>query len=393
MALIAIAAPTSTPSVTWNQHASRMTMRVNDLGQEYAVTTETYYSQAIPLKAGHMIFTDAKKTPITMPTGEYAILDFIGDIVDDSHQPVPLSDVYDHHWVAKSTTHKNALCSGGLGYVFGIGAESRNNGVTFPAHMGYVVPDGTLWGANIHLLRTQGLKGDNPYKAAKECNECYYGPNKGSQCTPSKNGTFACCGEHDTEGVAYCEVAEGELPPEKVYHLRYTLSYTESVLFIIPLEIGTFSAPHCASYYDVYRNDANPVDVKSYELKIPADVSVVFATGHIHTGGINISLSVNGQHACTSVPTYGTEEGAPGNEKGYLVKMSGCVDVATGALPLKKNDIVRIDGRYWVGSTDDRIGYADGTHLNVMAYMYTAYYKTGTGFYRGRPVDVTAPIK
>ena len=46
------------------------------------------------------------------------------------------------------------------------------------------VGNGTYWGANIHLLRTEGLAGDNPYRAAKECNECYYAPGKGAGGEP-----------------------------------------------------------------------------------------------------------------------------------------------------------------------------------------------------------------
>ena len=139
-----------------------------------------------------------------MPNGTYAVTSFFGDIVDDQHIPVPLSDVYDHHWIAVSSKHQNQLCrrTGGLGnYVFGIGAESRNNPITLPEGYAYVVEDGAQWGGNseylpliqhahcgrffltsvcciVHLLRTEGLAGD-PHKAAKECNECYYGPNKG----------------------------------------------------------------------------------------------------------------------------------------------------------------------------------------------------------------------
>lgn len=37
-------------------------------------------------------------------------------------------------------------------------------------------------------------------------------------------------------------------------------------------------------------------------------------------------------------------------------------------------DVIRIDAHYYVGSDDDRLNYSDGTHLNVMAYMYTAYH-------------------
>lgn len=363
------------PTVNWSLHTSHQTKVNGGLGKTYIAQTDTYYSQAIPLKAGHMIYTEPSETPLTMPEGKYAITGFFGDIVDDQHNPVPLNRVYDHHWIAVSDKHRNQLCqrTGGLGnYVFGIGAESRDNPVHFPTGHAYVVEPGTKWGGNIHLLRTEGLAG-NPHKAAKECNECYYGPNKGQQCTPQRNGTFQCCGEADTHGLAFCDTAEGPLPPEKNYHLRYNVTYTRDIQSVSPLEVGVMSAPDCAAFYGVLRNDENPVDTQSYQLRLPYDVHVALAIGHMHTGAINVTLSVNDKLACVSEPTYGTEEGVPGNEKGYLVSISPCIAADSGGLDLKKGDILKVEANYWVGTQDDRLLYSDGTHLNVMGYMYVAY--------------------
>jgi len=313
---------------------------------------------------------------LVMPNGTYAVTSFFGDIVDDQHLPVPLSDVYDHHWIAISSKHQNQLCrrTGGLGnYVFGIGAESRNNPVTLPEGYAYVVEDGAQWGGNIHLLRTEGLAG-NPHKAAKECNECYYGPNKGAQCTKEKNGTFACCGERDYNGTAFCDTSPDlPLPVEKIYHLRYNVTYTRSIDTIIPLQIGVMSAPDCLQFYGVYRNDTHPVDTQSYSLTLPYDVKLLLATGHMHTGALNVTMSVNGQLACASEPRYGTEDGVPGNERGYLVQVSQCIDPSSGGLDLKAGDVLTVDANYYVGSHDSRLLYSDGTHLNVMGYMYVAY--------------------
>ena len=208
---------------------SRSTV-VTGPGGSYAVKQETYYSDSITLKAGHMVFTDKDKTRLKMPSGRYAITHFVGDIVfADTHEPVPLSEVYDHHWIAVSSNHRNKLCDGNIEYVFGIGAESRNSPVTFPPGFGYVVPARTRWGANIHLLRTEGLAGDNPHRAAKECNECYWAPGKGHECTPAKNGTFQCCGEgRDAAATMRCATV-ADPPAARSYQLRYTLNYTAEV--------------------------------------------------------------------------------------------------------------------------------------------------------------------
>ena len=108
--------------------------------------------------------------------------------------------MYDHHWIALSNYHHNQIC--GVEYVFGIGAESRNNPVNFPAGFGYLVEPGVTWGANVHLLRTEGLAGDNPHKAAKMCNECYYAPGKGAQCADSGRGGRAARGRRLTRKLA-----------------------------------------------------------------------------------------------------------------------------------------------------------------------------------------------
>ena len=129
--------------------ASQHTTLITGTKGSYTTTQETYYSQNITLKAGHMIFTDIDKTPLKMPLGEYAITHFIGDIVfADTHEPVPLSEVYCHHWTAVSSTHKNQLCHDRIEYTFGIGAESRNNVDFLPATAWWC---GTKWGQH-HLF-------------------------------------------------------------------------------------------------------------------------------------------------------------------------------------------------------------------------------------------------
>ena len=130
-----------------------------------------------------------------MPGGKYAITGFRGEVVDDNNASVPLSTVYDHHWIAVDMYHQNQLCPDGPQYVFGIGAESRHTPARIPHGYGYHVQDNDAFGGNIHLLHTESLAGDDKWLAAKECNECYYAPNKGPNCDVAANGTFDCCGE------------------------------------------------------------------------------------------------------------------------------------------------------------------------------------------------------
>lgn len=138
------------------------------------VHSVTYLSQPFDLSPGEFIYTDEDDTPVSFPrAGPYAITGFQGEIVyADTNKSVPLSKVYDHHWIVTHTGFQNRLCKGGPTYTFGIGAESRRTPVTFPSGYGYRVADPNVyWGANIHCLRTEYLAGDDQYAAAKECNE------------------------------------------------------------------------------------------------------------------------------------------------------------------------------------------------------------------------------
>ena len=349
----------------------------------YAVQKTTFRSQALPLNPGQVVFTNPADTPMPMPTGTYAILGFVGEVIDSQNKSVPLSTVYDHHWIALDKFHDNVVCtssgdSRGPQYVFGIGAESRNTPANFPDGQGYHVynADENQWGANIHLLHTVDLEGSSPAAAAKQCNECYYAPGKGPQCTVANNGTFMCCGDACYSGICKCPTKPGTKMIPTDYYLSYTVTYTYDVEVIAPIGIGVYTTPNCRLYYGVERNDTNPYSVSRTSFTVEEDAEIVYAVGHLHTGGVNISMYVNDEYVCTSYPTYGTDpSNTAGNEKGYLVKMSYCFsqNETTPSVKVQKGDTIDIEGIYYVGSNDERLVYSDGTHLNVMAYMYTAY--------------------
>eukprot|EP00450_Noctiluca_scintillans_P007857 CAMPEP_0194485052 /NCGR_PEP_ID=MMETSP0253-20130528/6170_1 /TAXON_ID=2966 /ORGANISM="Noctiluca scintillans" /LENGTH=468 /DNA_ID=CAMNT_0039324969 /DNA_START=46 /DNA_END=1452 /DNA_ORIENTATION=+ len=352
----------------------------------FKVMSQTYYSQGIPLSPGQMVFTNPLRTPIPKPSGNFSILGVVGDIVKDGPDgdkvPAPLSELYDHHWIVEDLYHKNELCQYGPNYVFGIGAESRNSPLHFPKGTGYSVADGTSWGGNIHLLRTDGgasLAGDDPWLAAKECDECYYdaGGTKGPKCTLDKNGTFECCGEACYDGSCSCPTKQGIDMTPVTYFLRYTMNYTYDVSAITPVSVGVITTPNCLAFYGVYRDDSSPESLSTTSFPVPEDGEILLGQGHLHTGAINMSMFVNDVYVCSSYPTYGQQEGVAGDELGHLVTISPCYTAddhdGQGYL-VKKGDTIRLDAYYWVGSFDPRIAPTPGgTHLNVMAYMYMAY--------------------
>ena len=104
----------------------------------YTVIEETLVTQSYYLADGELIFTDFNDTIVPMPTGDYAVLGFTGEMVDCNNLSVPLDVLYNHHWLLKPirgpTSHFNTPCpanSSQFGtavdftYVFGVGAESR----------------------------------------------------------------------------------------------------------------------------------------------------------------------------------------------------------------------------------------------------------------------------
>lgn len=339
------------------------------------VTSATYFSQAFDLKPGGFIFTDSDETPVEFPRDSpYAITGFRGEIVyAATNESVPLSKVYDHHWVVSHTGFVNPFCPNGPTYVFGIGAESRNTPVEFPAGYGYrVAHPGIYWGANIHCLRTEYLAGDDPHAAIKECNECYYAPGKG--CLPRENGTFSCCGDRDHAAHYGCQASDSAPTESETYRLRYTLDYADHDA-VAEARVGVITTPHCETFYQVYGNESSPEQLSSASFRSPFDLEVLVALGHQHVGAINISLFVNDVFVCASYPTYGTEDDVAGNERGYLVQMSTCFEKDGNLrLVIRKHDTVRLDSWYWASADDPRIApIPGGTHLNVMGYMYVIF--------------------
>jgi len=222
------------------------------------------------------------------------------------------------------------------------------------------------------------LEGDTPHAAVQACNECFYAPGKGAGCSPEKNGTFQCCGENCYDGSCSCPTTPAAKNiPATMYYLRYEVNFTYDLDAVSFVETGVFTTPSCATFYEVYRNDAQPESLSTTTFKIPVDAELLLAIGHQHVGARNISLFHNDQLLCTSYPSYGSQEGVAGNEKGYLVEMSSCYSAddhgGVGHF-VKAGDTLRLDSWYWVGVDDPAIApNPGGTHLNVMAYMYTVY--------------------
>jgi hypothetical protein len=325
------------------------------------MVSETYRSDPMALSAGQVRFTDKDSFLLKFPQeNEYAITKFHAEVTDEQNNSVPLDEVYNHHWLVFNSQGNRGVCGGFLQYIFGVGQESRGTPVVFPDGSGYRALGSLEWTANIHLLRTEGLRVDtNKSQALKDCIECGYAP--GKDCWPWDSGTFACCGD-----ASYCPT-DGTVKDTKNYYLTYTMEYTPDASAVKPIRIYVLDGSGCKIEYNIKGDDTNPYSVTEYSWTSPASGDIAFAQGHVHNSGINVSLLINNKAQCTSEPRYGTEPGKPGNEMGFIVAMSTCSD----GFSIKAGDTITVRAVYYVGFDDTTgSGVPGGSHGGVMALFY-----------------------
>ena len=149
-------------------------------------------------------------------------------------------------------------------------------------------------------------------------------------CTKEQNGTFYCCGQDCPNDTCYCPTTADASTESRRYYLQYKVNYTYDVSAMTPVNVGVFAAPDCAAFFGVYENNDEPESLATYAFDCPADVEIVYAVGHMHVGAINISMFVNDEYVCSSYPRYGSTVGKAGDEYGYLVEMSTCLNKDKG---------------------------------------------------------------
>jgi hypothetical protein len=67
-----------------------------DCGAKRVEHTETFLSEGIKIRPGDV---NNKIYNVSAPTGSFATVDFNAELVYENGDPVPLSDVYLHHWI------------------------------------------------------------------------------------------------------------------------------------------------------------------------------------------------------------------------------------------------------------------------------------------------------
>ena len=121
-----------------------------DVRSKSTTHSQTYRSPPMPLQPGEVVFTNPRRTPLNMPTGNIAITSFHAEVVDEEGTSTPLSEVYNHHWLVFNGKGNAGVCKGYLDYVFGVGAESRGTTTNFPYPYGMVLSGTESW-AQIYI--------------------------------------------------------------------------------------------------------------------------------------------------------------------------------------------------------------------------------------------------
>merc|ERR1712096_388282 len=225
-------------------------------------------------------------------------------------------------------------------------------------------------GANLHFINTHDLKtswdGLNDPKgdhgaAVKNCIECGWAPGRATECLPGLDGTFACCFTG-----ARCPVNNPDNKTTQGYRLQYNVLWTKNMTSTKPVHGIVLDVSGGAIEWNVAPNmkpTANTVcddRVCKTSEKWVVGTQRGFGDGicagtmlwgytHQHVGAINGTLFINGKQHCASYPHVGTDESnPPGNEKGYVVKFSECInkDKLGNEVRVNAGDVVQVDAFY-----------------------------------------------
>jgi hypothetical protein len=189
------------------------------------------------------------------PAGAFGLKSAKFDVVDTNGTPVSVHDVHLHHIVLTTSAHEDQLCPGRPERFIGSGMERTPIDLWGPYT--YLVGANDQWGSIYHLMN---------------------------------------------------ETADGT--PAKTVYIQYTLGYQ-------PAANATNSRPVDAYFQDVTGCGGSTYDVpgnggphsvftKSRSWPAPRDGIAIYAGGHLHMGGIDISLkdATTNTIFCTGTATY-----------------------------------------------------------------------------------------
>jgi len=288
------------------------------------------------------------------------------------------------------------------------------------------------------LISNKNLQpiGGSIARAHKECNECYYGPGKGSECIPEVSGTFLCCGDADVcaTGEEFCACAtttasSSEPTTTTSYRIELDLLIAKEVDKFTRVEQWNLAAPSCSvnmegnPVFEEYppdsfchknslvgksesnipssvffsgggalfhhipeQPDEDPYVRTATSLVAPAGGILVWSQSHLHTGGVNATLYRNGKVLCSTTAIYGTDPDPSTNarnERGHLVGVTSCYDqIGPEGVRFDKGDVFTTESYYYGATNDPNLGpITGGEHKNVMSMFFLGVVLEGTAEY------------
>lgn len=362
---------------------------------------------------GQNIFTMKETESIPNLDFDYVIVEMseARNINRDTNKLVSLDEIYLHHLTT----------SIGIGLGAEMLAARTKDTPLLKYSKGYakhiLAKDNPNIKMNAHLISNKNLAPieGSTSRARKECNECWYSPGKGSDCTPEVSGTFACCGDSFacTVGEEECACATTNIEVDKSkttkYRIEIDLLISRDINKFKRVDNWLFMAPTCSvnlngksvftevtpdnacfgqndglaalysgggsTFHSVPENNSNPYLKTKINVVAPTGGKIVSAQAHLHTGGINATLFLNGVAQCTATTVYGTNSDVATNaqnEQNHLIKIGSCYDeVGEAGISFEEGDVFTTESFYYGGTDDtrmDEIGAA-GEHKNVMSYF------------------------
>mmetsp|Transcript_19615 Transcript_19615/g.40361 ORF Transcript_19615/g.40361 Transcript_19615/m.40361 type:complete len:584 (+) Transcript_19615:17-1768(+) len=411
----------------------------NGNGDEPIVVTPMTVSYDYELRDGELLFTSARHELIPNLGYDYAVLGVgaVRNVYRGTKHEVSLDEVYVHHFTLFPFT------------MMGAEALARDNVddpyMRLPEGYALHVTDdeNPHLRTNAHLISNKNLvpiEGSTE-RAHKECNECYYAPGKGADCTPEVSGTFLCCGDSPscTTGDLLCACPittttthTRSKPTTTKYTIEVDILVSRDIDKFQRVEQWNFAAPKCsvnvfgdsvledypsdhycakvnllskpptkkpskksmpvevevlstgdgALFHQVYENNQEPYLRTAVSVLAPVGGKLVWAQSHLHTGGVNATLYKNGVPICITEALHGTSavpSSNARNEQNHLVRITSCYDQISSGIRFESGDVFTTESYYYAGTDDSRFSnnLAAGEHKNAMSMFFTTVVMDG----------------
>jgi hypothetical protein len=386
----------------------------------------TYLSPPLTAMPGEV---NNKFFPAMFPKGHIGIKSLNADLVDANGAPVPLSEIYLHHWILLEFAVPKDKAERHLGHLLrrmhrhhmhhmtyddataiaafeaphhhhqhhrfhagkeapklvnfmGKGGETRHTETRLPGR--YVIESGvpregyeTVWTLNVHGLDTRGAV---DRAGCAECRCHLFNATTDDDGKPLPEGYIGglrCCGDGNQ-----CAVEEGYNGGERTFYLRYEWEYIDWNECLIPTSsIGIDVTNHDGFDENLVEftvdgcGDADPnseacLDTREATLIAPSGGEVVYTVSHLHASTLDAAVyGEDGRLICRTTPMYGQGEEA-GNEKNYVVGIKSCYGNAgtPNAMRVRQGEKLR----YVVQST--KVG---GPHTGLMGLAGIRIVKDG----------------